>query len=532
MLKKRKGFGFAIAAILALLIFSALRVPYLEMPLDRDEGTYLVLGKHVTEGKTPYSDVYEMKPPGLFYSYALLTGFGVYSYKTARLSTLIIYGVIGLLLFLILYRKGWRWGALTGQLVFYSLSMNPYVHGYALLPEPIMLFFFLLGILCLGQAKRNVANILLGGFFLGWSFWIKQNMVFPLIFIGLWAVFGLWRRQKISVKQVGWALLGFSLGPILTTIWVFLSGGGSDMIYWMWTYPAKVYTQSISVAKGSDFLLNFLRLSGPISILWAALAVAGFIAHFYLKKNVWGRATPILFALFSLLAVSPGLRFYGHYWILVLPSIALGVGVLFEFLNEKVKSILSERYSNVFMVTLVFAVFTFHLWNHQNVYLSPKVENWSRRSYGNNPFLEIKDIASKLKTYGDGNEKVVVMGSEPQIYVYLQQTPFTPHTFITFLNKRHPRRGKMRADFTSDVQTEKPAYLIFVNHPYSWSITEGDHQDVYQWALRYAKNQYRPIALYEMDGRPNDRRIWSADPGNVQPTANSYIQVYKKRKGG
>ncbi len=525
MVKKAHAVKWGVAAFLALVIFSALRLPYLDMPLDRDEGTYLVIGKQVAEGKLPYKDVYEMKPPGLFYTYALMASVGAYGFDGARLYTICFYGLAGILLFLILYRKGWQWGALASQLVFYTLSMNPYIHGFALLPEAIMVFFFLLGILLLDFTNRHWALAVLGGFLLGWSFWIKQNMLFPLSFLALWAGYALWIRRETSFRRVGLVLLGFISGPFLTTLWIVIHGGWSDMLYWMLTYPATVYTQSISWSKGLEYLISFLNYSAPHSMIWVALACLGFIAHFFLKKGVWGRATPALFAVFSLLAVSPGLRFYGHYWILVLPALALGVGALWEFMGVQIGRNLSSKYKDLLLAALLLCVFAFHFSNQRNVYIKPSVESWARRSYGNNPFLEIQDIASKLKTYGNVKEEVAVMGSEPQLYVYLKQTPFTAHTFITFLNKRHPRRGKMRSEFTSDVQGEKPLYLVFVNHPYSWSITEGDHQDVYQWAYRYAKNQYRPIALYEMDGLASDRRIWAQDANSLQPKANKYIQV-------
>jgi hypothetical protein len=87
----------------------------------------------------------------------------------------------------------------------------------------------------------------------------------------------------------------------------------------------------------------------------------------------------------------------------------------------------------------------------------------------------------------------------------------------------------MRAEFTSDVQRVQPKYVVFVNHPYSWSITDGDHRDVHAWAYRYAKNNYRPIGLYEMDGTARDARIWSENPAQLQPQASRFIQVYIRK---
>jgi hypothetical protein len=306
--------GWLIVAVLLVLFFSYLRWPYLEMPLDRDEGTYLVIGKQVAGGQLPYSDVYEMKPPGLFYTYAVLAAAGAYDFVGARGYTLVIYGLNGLLLFLLLRRRGWRWGALAAQMAFYALSMDPYVHGYALLPEPLMVLSFLSGLLVLTYARRHLLYAVAGGFLLGWSVWIKQNMLFPLLFLGFWVSYMMWIRHSLSRTRVAYVVLGMLLGPLLTTSWIVLHSGWSDMVYWLWTYPAEVYTRSISWAKGMEYLLMFVKYSAPHTWLWVVLALIGVGVHFFLKRGAWGRATPLLFLIFSFFSVSPGLRFYGHYW--------------------------------------------------------------------------------------------------------------------------------------------------------------------------------------------------------------------------
>src|SRR5262245_4682534 len=56
----------------ALLAFYVLvRAQLLVVPLERDEGLYGVIGQAILRGEVPYRDVFEHKPPGLFYLYAL-----------------------------------------------------------------------------------------------------------------------------------------------------------------------------------------------------------------------------------------------------------------------------------------------------------------------------------------------------------------------------------------------------------------------------------------------------------------------------
>ncbi len=60
--------------LLALLLFLAvfIRVNFLNIPYERDEGGYSYYGKLLLEGKIPYKDFYEQKLPGIFYFYAFM----------------------------------------------------------------------------------------------------------------------------------------------------------------------------------------------------------------------------------------------------------------------------------------------------------------------------------------------------------------------------------------------------------------------------------------------------------------------------
>lgn len=49
-----------------ILVSLLAKFHWIHVPLDRDEGTYLYLGKCFIEGYRPYIDFYEIKHPGVF----------------------------------------------------------------------------------------------------------------------------------------------------------------------------------------------------------------------------------------------------------------------------------------------------------------------------------------------------------------------------------------------------------------------------------------------------------------------------------
>ena len=73
-----------------LVVIAILHLQYLDIPLERDESLYAYLGKIALGGGKPYYDFYEMKPPMLFYSYALFIGVFGYSATGIHLAVVVI----------------------------------------------------------------------------------------------------------------------------------------------------------------------------------------------------------------------------------------------------------------------------------------------------------------------------------------------------------------------------------------------------------------------------------------------------------
>src|ERR1043165_8106316 len=61
-----KGAAFLIVGFAALQI--------LLFPFGRDQGIYALVGEGILHGKLPYRDLWDFKPPGVFFVYALAQG--------------------------------------------------------------------------------------------------------------------------------------------------------------------------------------------------------------------------------------------------------------------------------------------------------------------------------------------------------------------------------------------------------------------------------------------------------------------------
>ena len=56
------------------LLAALLLLPSLFYPLARDQGVFAYVGSLILKGGWPYRDVWEVKPPGVYYTYAVIVG--------------------------------------------------------------------------------------------------------------------------------------------------------------------------------------------------------------------------------------------------------------------------------------------------------------------------------------------------------------------------------------------------------------------------------------------------------------------------
>ena len=134
-----------ICVIAILLIIVILRFPFLEIPLERDEGAYAYMAQLLLKGIAPYTEAYSLYFPGIFIIYALTflifsqTIFAIhFGLLVANLLTIILIFLIGKKLFDSL--TGIVSGATLGL-----LGLNPHAQGLFSHPEPFTMLFICSG---------------------------------------------------------------------------------------------------------------------------------------------------------------------------------------------------------------------------------------------------------------------------------------------------------------------------------------------------------------------------------------------------
>src|SRR5437868_15314660 len=69
---KNNAIGWYIGLAIILILIVVIRINFLEIPFERDEGAYVYSGKIILNGAIPYIDIGSQRLDGVFYAYAVI----------------------------------------------------------------------------------------------------------------------------------------------------------------------------------------------------------------------------------------------------------------------------------------------------------------------------------------------------------------------------------------------------------------------------------------------------------------------------
>lgn len=168
------------------LLFVLLRaLPILSYPPGRDQSTYLLIGRSLLEGKQLYRDLWDNKPPGIFYLYAGISKlFGTALWGVALVDILCLLA-ISYCIFRFTERYLGPAAAAVAVAVHASWHVRvSYSYIHIAQPEIFQLLCFFAGFFLMqhrGGFKKT--SCFAAGVLLGYAFWLKYNAIAFLPFL-------------------------------------------------------------------------------------------------------------------------------------------------------------------------------------------------------------------------------------------------------------------------------------------------------------------------------------------------------------
>lgn len=282
--------GFAIAFV---VLTAGVPLIYLTQPLHFDEAIWLVIADRMADGSVLYGDVYDHKPPAIFYltfaveqfvtTFEQQLGFLAYGDSatpyglTVYVLRLLTYGVVaitGMVVYVLGKRIDDSTTGMIASLVFVSSMYLPHFVGFYFLTEPwAILTTVVAAILLLDTRSRSDV---LAGAALGVGVMFNQTVfLFGLAFVVFRALQFRYHRGGVrsfvmeSMRRFGTIGAGFLL-PVSAVLLFFYSRGLlTELLYFTVYVPLITYSPPFSI---HGRILAFLSII-PIWILSVGMIV-------------------------------------------------------------------------------------------------------------------------------------------------------------------------------------------------------------------------------------------------------------------
>ncbi len=521
-----------LVVILLLTIYVRLRL--MNVPLERDEGEYAYAGQLLLQGVPPYSMAYNMKMPGIYGVYAVIMS--IFGQSCCGIHTgLMVANVLCALLLLAIGRKLFdELTAIYAAACFSLLSVDINVLGASANAEHFVILFALAGILMLLYAgdtgRGRLSGYFTGGVLLGLGIIVKQQgSVFAaagLLYIFCNHIFFIKPRSlRIAASSGAWYLAGI-LTPLILTAAALLKMGVFDK-FWFWTFQYAAYYASAVQFTFPFFKNSFLQITSASWPLWV-IAGMGILPILAFKDGLSG-ITVLLLTIFSAFGVSIGNYYREHYFILVLPAIALLFGIAVINVGRNLNQDLRMR--DRITVIITFAALLSFVIGQRNYLFKDNPSAVCRASFPGNLFIESLPVADYIRAHTKEDDRIAVIGSEPQIYFYADRRSATGYIYTYPLMQLSPFSLQMQKEMISQIETASPEMLVRVNVPLSWLKKKGSHNLIFNWFDDYAQKYYDLVGVVK--SYPNNGQasfFLGRENFRYLPSDQRYsYDIYKKR---
>jgi hypothetical protein len=301
--------------------------------------------------------------------------------------------------------------------------------------------------------------------------------------------------------------------------------------FWFWTIQyAQAYNSIYSPGPEIPRMLESVgKQCKAAPGLWGLAVLGGLLLFCKNSLRRW-RFFIVGFFLFSVLAVCPGWYFREHYFIQVLPAAGLLAAVAFDTASG-----FFARHNSSFLRTslpLIFAAAvasTLIQWRNIYFFLTPAQA--CHAIYGGNPFPEAVEISRYLESHCAPDARILVLGSEPEIYFYSHRHSATGYIYLYPLMEQQPYAAAMQREMIQEAERANPEYVVCVNISASWlENVNCTNTVIIDWFDKYQQEHLQLVGMTEIlpDNQAEYHWFGPQEPF-IQPRSSGWLTIYKSR---
>jgi hypothetical protein len=127
-------------------------------------------------------------------------------------------------------------------------------------------------------------------------------------------------------------------------------------------------------------------------------------------------------------------------------------------------------------------------------------------------------------------DRILVLGSEPQIYFYSKRLSATGHIYMYGLMEKQKFARSMQQEMIREIVSANPEFIVVVTAMTSWLIRPDSDTTVLDWANRYAAEKFDLVGIVDQIGSGSTIYLWGNDAVQYAPRSGSVIYLFKKKR--
>jgi hypothetical protein len=460
-------------------------------PFGRDQGIYAYAGQLLLQGKIDYKYVFDLKPPGVHFVFALGQLIFGKSMIGMRMFDILWQSVTGFVLFIIIYKltKSKLAGLLSSVLYIFLYYRLDYWHtlqadGFLNLPFALSILFVLIS-----YEKKYAVPLLTAGALFGITILFKYTLIIflPLLII----IFIFQPDSQNRIKKIFLYLGGFVIINLLAAS-LYLFAGALDEFIDIQFVQTLLYAKIGYETESTGFITaNVLRLffgSVYSPLIWFSVLLAIYL----LTTKQFSYKYSVIFGWIasSIIGLIIQWKFFLYHFLVIIPAISAGASLFIANVNERYRKrfrIMTPISCAIILVCYFSFGFKPYISNYADLsdYLKgSKTINqlYEEKGFTNDSAFMIAKTFRAIefvKQNTSENSGIYVWGFDPLIY-YLSGRHCISRFVYNFPLYWKENNEKFQTEFMKDLNKEKPELILVSQHDPLYFISgfKGDSKDM------------------------------------------------------
>ena len=524
--------------MLAVLVLVALaRLRLLDFPLERDEGEYAYAGQLILQGIPPYELAYNMKFPGTYLAYAGIMAVFGQTPAGIHLGILLLTTATALMLFWLGKKCLDETAGAAAAASYAILAASPTMLGLAGHATHFCAFFVTAGLCFMWSARQKETWFAIAAFAVcfGTAVLMKQHAVLIAAWAGLAFAWGKLFSPKDSaakkILSVAFCALAMLLPLALCSLWLWHAGVFGKFKFWTFDY-AREYASAIPLSYAPQTFAQGVHWALERIFLLPLLALAGGFVVWRDPRWNGARGWFLGCCLASALAVCPDFYFRKHYFLILLPALALLTGAAVSGLQQLWAGKACAAYP-AYGYALVAGVTMLQLsgvWFFRSL---PEIIRGTspvdQGLYGADPLPEAAIVAKYIEDNSALDARVAILGSEPEIFFLAHRHSATGYIYTYPLMEPQPFASQMQREMIHDLEAAAPEFVVFADNIMSWNRHPESDPAIFNWWNAYHTN-YTLVGLTDIISPTNTIVVLGTNYVARYPEARgSALEIFRRK---